>query len=52
MVKRLYDPTIFVQSLDSIDREHGGIDAYLQRRMGLTPAARVQLAARYLQPAG
>lgn len=36
-------------ALHSIDHEHGGIDAYLQQRLGVTPAARAQLAARYLQ---
>ena len=39
-------------ALDSIDREHGGVDAYLQQHLGLSPAARAQLVARYLQPAG
>ena len=36
-------------ALNSIDREHGGIDAYLQQRLGVTPAARAQLVARYLR---
>lgn len=36
-------------ALNSIDREHGGIDAYLQQRLGVTPAARALLVARYLQ---
>lgn len=40
----------FLESaLDSIDREQGGIDAYLSRRLGLGPAERRQLARSYLR---
>jgi protein-tyrosine phosphatase len=35
-------------ALQAVDDDHGGIDAYLQRRLGLGPAQREALAARYL----
>ncbi len=38
-------------ALQSIDDEHGGVDPYLQRRLGLDAAARNELVARYLEPA-
>jgi protein-tyrosine phosphatase len=38
-------------ALQTVDNEHGGIDGYLQARLGLGPAARAALAQRYLQPA-
>jgi protein-tyrosine phosphatase len=36
-------------ALHAIDTDHGGIDAYLRKRMGLGPAAVGALSARYLQ---
>lgn len=36
-------------ALDVVEREHGGLDAYLERRLGVTPAARRTLVARYLE---
>lgn len=36
-------------ALQSVDAEHGGVDRYLSQRLGLGPAARAALAARYLQ---
>lgn len=42
----------FLQAaLQAIDDDHGGVDRYLERRLGLSSAARDALAARYLQPA-
>lgn len=38
-------------ALQAIEQDHGGIESYLARRIGLTPVARATLAARYLQPA-
>ncbi len=38
-------------ALRAIDDDHGGVDRYLERRLGLSRAARDALAARYLQPA-
>ena len=38
-------------ALEAIALDHGGIDRYLERRLGLTPAARRALADRYLEPA-
>ena len=37
-------------ALDLVDAEHGGIEPYLRRSLGLSPAALATLAARYLQP--
>ena len=36
-------------ALHAIDTDHGGIDAYLRKRIGLGPAAVGALSARYLQ---
>ena len=36
-------------ALNVVDAEHGGIERYLQQRLGLGPAALDALAARYLQ---
>lgn len=36
-------------ALDAIEEQHGGLDRYLERRLGLTPAARRTLVARYLE---
>lgn len=38
-------------ALQAIDNDHGGVDRYLQGRLGLSDVARSELAARYLQPA-
>lgn len=37
-------------ALQAIDTEHGGVDQYLRRRLGLSEAALGALAARYLEP--
>ncbi|QXL84343.1 tyrosine-protein phosphatase [Comamonas sp. NLF-1-9] len=37
-------------ALDAIEREHGGVQTYLRERLGLSEAARRQLARLYLQP--
>jgi len=37
-------------ALQAIDDEQGGIERYLSQRLGLGPAERESLAARYLQP--
>ena len=37
-------------ALETVETEHGGIDLYLRRRLGLNDAALDALAARYLQP--
>ncbi|QEA12445.1 tyrosine-protein phosphatase [Comamonas flocculans] len=37
-------------ALDAIEREHGGVQTYLRERLGLSEAARQQLARLYLQP--
>jgi protein-tyrosine phosphatase len=36
-------------ALQAVDTDHGGLDRYLSRRLGLSAAARTALAARYLQ---
>jgi protein-tyrosine phosphatase len=36
-------------ALHAVDTDHGGVDAYLQRELGLSPAALRQLATLYLQ---
>jgi protein-tyrosine phosphatase len=36
-------------ALQAVDTDHGGIENYLRRRLGLSPAAIDALAARYLQ---
>ena len=38
-------------ALGAVDADHGGLDAYLQHRLGVGPAARDRLRQRYLQPA-
>ena len=41
----------FLQAaLQAIERDHGGIDRYLEQRLGVTEAARERLRALYLQP--
>jgi protein-tyrosine phosphatase len=37
-------------ALQAIDDDHGGVERYLERRLGLHAAARHALAARYLEP--
>ena len=44
-------PGFLEAALQVVDSEHGGIQRYLQQRMGLGPAALRTLAERYLQPA-
>jgi protein-tyrosine phosphatase len=42
----------FLQTaLDALDAEHGGVEAYLEQRLRLSPAARRHLAVRYLDSA-
>ena len=36
-------------ALHAVDTDHGGVDAYLQRELGLSPVALRQLATLYLQ---
>lgn len=43
-------PDFLDAALQAVDADHGGIDRYLQRRLGLGPAALRTLADRYLQP--
>ena len=38
-------------SLQAVDTEHGGVDAYLRQRLGLSKASLEALATRYLQNA-
>ena len=38
-------------SLQAVDTEHGGVDAYLRQRLGLSKASLEALATRYLQAA-
>jgi len=38
-------------SLQALDAEHGGVEAYLRQRLGLSPASIQTLATRYLQSA-
>lgn len=38
-------------SLQAVDAEHGGVDAYLRQRLGLSKASLEALATRYLQNA-
>jgi protein-tyrosine phosphatase len=44
-------PSYLHAALASIDTLHGGLERYLEQRMGLNAAARARLAASYLQPA-
>ena len=44
-------PDFLHAALDAVDRDHGGIERYLQQRLGLGPAALKTLAERYLEPA-
>ena len=43
-------PDFLEAALHAVDADHGGIDRYLQQRLGLGPAALRTLAERYLQP--
>ena len=43
-------PDFLDAALQAVDTDHGGIDRYLQQRLGLGPAALRTLADRYLQP--
>ena len=44
-------PGFLDAALQVVDSDHGGIERYLQQRMGLGPAALRTLASRYLEPA-
>lgn len=41
--------SFLTESLQVVDEDHGGVERYLGERLGLGPAARAALAARYLQ---
>jgi protein-tyrosine phosphatase len=41
-------PGFLEAALHAVDTDHGGIERYLSQRLGLSPAARQQLAQRYL----
>jgi protein-tyrosine phosphatase len=43
-------PGFLNAALHAVDTEHGGVERYLQLRLGLGPAALQALAERYLQP--
>jgi protein-tyrosine phosphatase len=36
-------------AFDAVERDHGGLEQYLTRQLGLTPAARRRLADLYLE---
>jgi protein-tyrosine phosphatase len=42
-------PAFLQAAFDAIERDHGGIDRYLRRRIGLSDAALATLGARYLE---
>jgi protein-tyrosine phosphatase len=44
-------PGFLDAALSVVDTDHGGVQRYLQQRLGLGPAALHSLAERYLQPA-
>jgi protein-tyrosine phosphatase len=44
-------PGFLEAALQAVDSDHGGIERYLSQRLGLSQAARQQLAERYLAPA-
>jgi protein-tyrosine phosphatase len=44
-------PGFLEAALHAVDTDHGGVERYLSQRLGLGPAARQQLALRYLVPA-
>ena len=37
-------------ALQAVDQDHGGVQCYLERRLGVDDAARSRLAQLYLQP--
>ena len=43
------DPPYIEAALDQTATEYGSLDAYLEKRLGVGPAQRAQLQARYLQ---
>lgn len=43
-------PEYLQVAFDEIDREHGGVGGYLERRLGLRAPARQRLAQLYLEP--
>ena len=40
------------EAIDAVERDHGGIDAYLTERAGLSPAVLERLRAIHVGPAG
>ena len=42
------DPRFLQAALDAIDREFGGLDAYVEKALGITDEKRDALRARYL----
>ncbi len=40
------------EAIDAVDRDHGGIDAYLTQRAGLSPDVLQRLRAIHVVPAG
>jgi len=44
-------PGFLDAALHAVDTDHGGVERYLSQRLGLSPAARQQLAQHYLAPA-
>ncbi|MBS1177169.1 MAG: protein tyrosine/serine phosphatase [Proteobacteria bacterium] len=43
-------PGFLEAALHAVDTDHGGVERYLSKRLGMGPAARQQLAQRYLAP--
>jgi len=43
-------PGFLDAALHAVDTDHGGVERYLSQRLGLSAAARQQLAQRYLAP--
>lgn len=45
------DPVYLYSAFDQIRADHGSLDAYIERELGVTAADRLALQARYLEPA-
>jgi protein-tyrosine phosphatase len=43
-------PDFLHAALHAVDHDHGGLERYLEQRLGLSAAARRRLVARYLEP--
>ena len=43
------DPTYIAAALDSIDREYGSVDAYVERELGVSKSEVIALRAKLLQ---